>query len=155
MSEDEFAGHRYRFGRLSAMDQFHVSRRLAPIITEASGIDFTALARLLPAPAPTMPEGDVPVERPAAPGGGILGNLHLVQPLTDALSKLTDEQCEYVIGKCLAVVTRLDGTVWAQVWSRSAGRLQYVDITMPTMMSLVVRVIIENLTGFFTGPDPS
>lgn len=137
MSEDEFNGIRYRFGRMDAMKQFHVTRRLAPLVTRMGEVDFAAL--LPPKPA----EGE-DVAKP-----NMLGKL---QPIAEALSLLPDADCEYIINAAMSVVTREQGPTFVAVWHKGVGRPMFDDIDMLLMLNLTARTLMENLSGFFPAP---
>jgi hypothetical protein len=123
VTEIEIGGQQYRIGKMDAMRQFHVARRLAPVLaslgisaTELDGIDLFS----------------------------VLG------PVSEVLAKMPNEDVEYVIGSCLSVVHRREGEKWAQVQSPlPQARLMYADIDMPVMVRLAVEVVKDNLGGFF------
>ncbi len=126
MSEKEVGGVNYRIGKLDAFKQFHIARRLAPVLTSWAEVTKTQKA----------PE----------PGS----EMDALKPIIDAVSKLSDADTDFVIHTCLAVVMRRDGERWANVRS-SNGMLMYQDITMADMLILVYSVVEENLASFFGG----
>lgn len=134
----ELDGATYSIGTLSAMHQFHVARRIAPV-QMALGISFSELAKAV---SPTTAEagGDSVSEEQFASA---------MKPVFDIVAKMPDEEVNYVIRHCLAVVRRKDGERWAQV--QNGEQLMYQDIKMPTMMRLVMEVIKANMGDFF-GP---
>lgn len=118
----EVGGHKYRIGRIDARKQFHVARRLAPLLAGMSGL--------------------------GSKGAGFAA---LIGPLTDALSGMSDEDVDYVLDACLGVCQRIEANGHpAPVMSRS-GALMFEDIDMGQMIQLAVKVIQENLGGFFPG----
>lgn len=123
MTEFELDGATYQLAKMPAMTQFHVSRRVVPVMA-------------------------------ALDGGG-----DTIAKLMGAISGLSDEDAEYVIGKCLADCRRKSGDTWARVYV--SGNLMFEDIGMPGMIKLTFETLRENLTGFFTGlpsgsgPKPS
>jgi hypothetical protein len=66
------------------------------------------------------------------------------------LSHISDEDTEYVIRKCLSVVTRQQDPIgpFAPIQSPQGG-LMFEDITMQDMLALTISVIEENLGDFF------
>jgi hypothetical protein len=74
-----------------------------------------------------------------------------VLPLAEAIAKMSDEDCNYVLGTCLNVVSRqIDGgRGWAKVWSEAAKKPMYDDIDMGAMIAIVVRVLQDALAPFF------
>lgn len=134
-TEVTIAGNTYRIGKLDALRQFHVVRRLAPIFA-ALGLTVEKLRETVP-----KPDSD-------AGAGGVL--MELAGPVVDILAKMSDEDTEYILRTCLSVVRRQEGERWAPV--QTGVTLQYQDITMETMVRLAVEVIKENLSGFFKQP---
>jgi hypothetical protein len=127
--EFEVNGAKYRTQKMSAFDQFHVARKLAPVVGSIGSI--SALAS---------------------------GDVSALGPLTKAISELPEEDCNMILQKCLSVVSRGDttaaGTTWAPIWSTSAKRFMFEDIDMMAMIQIAGRVIQESL-GSFTSALPS
>ncbi|WP_343724939.1 phage tail assembly chaperone [Herbaspirillum huttiense] len=121
MSEIKIGDHTYRIGRLDARKQFHVARRLAPVLAGLSG-------------------------GAAKAGASLVAQL---MPIADALSKMADEDVDYVLDSCLAVCQRAQqGGQFAAVTVPSGG-LMFQDIDMAQMIQLTVAVIQGNMAGFF------
>jgi hypothetical protein len=119
------AGRDYTVGRLSAMQQFHVVRRLAAVL---AGVDN---AQELHATLRAGAEG-----------------LDLLPALARGVAALDDAQAEFVVLTCLGVVQRQQaGGGWAGVVA--GGRLMFEDMDLPAMLTLVGHVLAENLGGFF------
>jgi hypothetical protein len=117
----EIGGQKYRIGRIDARKQFHVARRLAPLLAGMSGL---------------------------TKGGGFDA---LVGPLTAAISGMSDEDVDYVLDACLGVCQRIQPNgQGAPVIARSGG-MMFEDIDMGQMVQLAVKVIQENLGGFLPG----
>lgn len=132
-TEVMIADQLYSIRKMSAMQQFHVSRRIAPIIP----LLMPVLTRFL---QQGKPAGD-DLEMIAA----------ALQPLADGLAAMSDAESEYVIATCLEVVQRKQPTGWASIWSASAKRPMFDDIDLGVMLQLVVRVIMDNLGPFISG----
>jgi hypothetical protein len=123
----------YAIGTLDAMKQFHVARRLAPLLAGMVGTF-----------------GPAPEEKPAdAPETQIPKEPMDLAPLAAALAEMDDKTSEYIILTCLAVVKKKDGGAWCAMVSR--GRLMYDNLDLATMIELTVEVVKENLTNFFPG----
>jgi hypothetical protein len=133
MAQFELNGAAYTSGRLDAMKQFHVTRRLLPILAEM-GMSASMLAQL----------------REEEATGGIVG---VMGPVMDIISKMPDEDVEYIVRTCLAVVKRQQGEAWAPVQAAN-GHLMFADIDMTVMIRLTIEVLKGNLEGFF-GTPPS
>ncbi|MDR9089503.1 phage tail assembly chaperone [Burkholderia multivorans] len=179
-TEIELNGTRYAIGKLSAMQQFHVSRRIAPIIPpmipvlmkfyaeleqadiareqERANAALVALAALA-----ESTEGAKGAEAPAAAAPAperdrsrellslVDAIAPVLQPFADALAGLKDEDAEYVFGTCLSVVERWQGAGWAKVWSVAHKTSMFDDIGIDVMLPLVVRVVVANLGPFISG----
>lgn len=118
--EFELEGHTYRANKIDARSQFHIVRRLAPVIGEL---------------APAMQKGK--------------GGLDALPPLANAIAKLSDNDADYCLFGLLKAISRKQpqGTGWAPV---STGELlMYDDITMPTMLQLAWKALSHNMQGFF------
>lgn len=132
MIEFDIGGQKYRMKKMDAFKQFHVSRRIAPII-------------------PTL----IPIFVKLSKDGSLLsdfsGLAEVLTPFADGLSNLSDEASEYVVSSCLSVVQREHGKVWADVWSVSGNVCMFDDMDLGAMIQVVIRVIQENLGPFIRG----
>lgn len=133
----EINGHGYRVGKLDAVKQLHVARRVLPFMLQM-GLSAATLKEIL------------------AGGAGREQMVAVIQPAIEALSTMTDDEVNYVLDASLRVVSRRtdDGTGYAPVWvvqstQGAMGALAFFDITLPTMLQLVQAVLKENLSGFF------
>lgn len=131
--EIDLNGHRYSIGKLSAKQQFHVSRRIAPIV-------------------PTL----IPVFARLAVGGrGIIedpgGMADVLQPLADGLAGMKDEDADYVLDTCMQVVQRKQEHGWTSIWSASQRVPMFQDIDLGVMLPLMLRVIVGSLGPFIQG----
>jgi hypothetical protein len=121
MAEDFQVGeHTYRAGRLIARTQFHVVRRLGTVVS--------AFGAVLP-----FLKGSAPIA--------------VVEPLLKAIGEMKEEDADYVLSKCLAVVQRVtpEGAFPIQAGN---DRLTYEDISMPEMVQIVWHVLESNLKSF-------
>ena len=64
-------------------------------------------------------------------------------------SKMEDAETEYVMKKCLAVVSRQQPTGFVPVQNQQGG-LMFDDIGLDALLRLTLMVIEENLGTFFT-----
>lgn len=131
MSELAIGGNNYRIGKLTPFQQFHIARRLAPVLFALGSSAEQAADKL----------------RASIEGQG-LDTLSVYGPVADVLSKMSDADSEYVLGTCLAVVHRQQGASWAAVHAQGGG-LMFQDIGLAEMMQLAVAVLKENLGNFF------
>ncbi|MCM2571480.1 hypothetical protein NAT65_10350 [Achromobacter xylosoxidans] len=131
--ELDLNGHRYSIGKLSAKQQFHVSRRIAPIV-------------------PTL----IPVfVRLAAGERGITedpgGMADVLQPLADGLAAMKDEDADYVLDTCMQAVQRRQEHGWTAIWSAGQRVPMFQDIDLSVMLPLALRVIVGSLGPFIQG----
>jgi hypothetical protein len=119
----------YRIGQLNAIAQFHLSRKLAPLLVAAS-------------PAALAMSGSqvLPADLEA-----------LLAPAVDKIAELDDDTAEAVLAATLGVVSRQQGNGWANVWDQNAGVLMFSDIGLETLLRLVYAVIADNLGPFING----
>ena len=132
MLEIEIQGQTYRAGKLSAFAQFHVSRKIAPIL-------------------PTL----APIFIKLSEGGHITDDLsglaEVMTPFAEGIAAMTNEASEYVISTCLSVIQRKNAGGWSPVWNTQNSVLMFDDIDLGVMMKLVVRVVQESLGPFMSG----
>jgi len=125
----------YRAGKLDARRQFHVARRIAPLVGQ--------LQMLAPALAGKNIEEMSEAETARAFEQALI-------PFTEELSKMSDADCDYVLDACLSVVQRQQqGGGWQAIWNPRAGRMQFEDINVSEMMQIAGQVIMDSLGGFF------
>lgn len=118
--ELELDGHTYRVGKLDARAQFHIVRRLAPVLGELA---------------------------PALQGGK--GGLDALPPIATAVAELSDADADYCIFGLLKVVSREqpNGLGWGPVATENL--LMYDDIGMTQMLKLSWEALTFNMSGFF------
>lgn len=127
MAEFTVGEKEYKSGKLSAFQQFHVARKLGPM-----------LAKMAPS---------------AQVNGEATSVLSLMAPMLDALSQASEADCDYVLQRCLSVVQRHQGNnAWAPIWNDAAKRFQFEDIDMVTMLEIAVQVLMDNLGNFTNVP---
>lgn len=137
----ELNGNHYVIGKLNAIQQFHVVRRLAPVLSELKGV-------MAEVRAGKTPESIDPF-------------VALI-PVVEVISKMPDAEAEEVIFKLLAAVEMKQSSGgYAKLTSApdNLGRvsLMFNDLDLPTMMQLAVKVLMFNLGNFlnaFQSPSP-
>ena len=138
MLDFEINGTEYRADKLTAMQQFHISRRIAPLLPPLIPI---ALMLFKSNPSGTAIDPDK-----------LLANPAIVQPFTDALSGMPDEAVNYVFDECLSVVKRKAGDTWIKIWDRRAHAPLMDDVGgMEVLLPIVTRIISANLGPFIRG----
>jgi hypothetical protein len=130
MDDTIINGNAYQIGKIDAMKQLHVSRRILPVLI-AAGISISDLTT----------HGDVSQEN---------WWMLVADKAIDVVAKMTDEDVDYVVFTCLAAVRRRpeggDGQ-WARVMN--GKQLQFQDLDMRSMVQLTMSVLRENMGGFF------
>ena len=123
MIEFEIGGVQYRASTMDARRQFHVARRLSSVLS----------------PSADAINGVKGSDSKAA-------FVAAVNSFVDAVSKLPDDQLDYVIDACLDTVSRKDGSQWSPI--RRGGAMMY-DLDLYTQGAIVYHVVRGALDGFF------
>lgn len=141
----QIGNHDYTIGRLDAFDQFHVSRKIAPIIPTI--VPF--MTEILK--SNVMDLLDKFGDDPDNPDLSALEDFDLnsfgesIQPFIDAFAKMPEDDANYVMKKCLSVVTR-DG---ARVVVKDS--LMFDDLGIEHILPLTIAVVRINLGNFIQG----
>jgi hypothetical protein len=132
LADFKVGDHNYRCGKMSARVQFHVARKLGPI-----------LAKLGPGVTDTRSKDE---NKP-------FNMIDLLEPAVDALAEMPENDCDYVLDRCMAVVQRQVGTAWQNIWNESAKKLIFEnDIDLSAMIQIAVHVLGDNLGNFIGAP---
>lgn len=140
MSEIELSGHRYMVSKMNVFDQAHVARKVAPVIAGMGRGYATALSHLPDAGR----NGEDP--SPASQNEVIFEAL---LPITEILAKMSDEDVNYVLKKCLSVCARHNGEQWVAMTRN--GNLMFEDTDLSTLVQLVMEVVKDNLNPSLFG----
>ena len=125
MEQIEINGRSYTIKKLNAMQQFHVARRLAPIL--AAFVDGIPSA------------SDV---------AGSLAGFDLTK-IGEEVAALSDKDAEYILNTCLSSVTYRDEENQRDYSVQvKPGVMRYDFIELPEMLRLTGEVIKLNLGGF-------
>ena len=142
MTELEIGGNTYRINSMPAMTQFHVMRKLGPVLP--------GIVPVLAQAAAALPQANDQEDGGAMTTvDGVAAIAMAARPLLDGLAAMADADAEYVINHCLSAVMRRDsgGKSWNAV-SRD-GVTMFDDIDLMASMQIVWAVLRENYTGFF------
>ena len=121
LAEVEIGDRTYLIEKLSAEDQFHVFRRVMPLIR--------------------------PIIETLKGNGG---KLDILLAMSQDIASIPDEQLNYVIHKCLDhVAVNVQGAASLRV--RVHGKMMFGDMDMGTMLQIMWAVIMENYRPFFQG----
>jgi hypothetical protein len=142
MAQFEVGGHLYESRKMPAMKQLHVGKRLIPLLNEMTIMsqdpeNIAILADVQRNPAQI---------------------LRHMAPIMTLLSKISDDDIDYVIDACMSVTQRqnAEGNGWVAAWAPSPipgsiGSPMFVDIEMPQMVAIAFNVIRDNLANFSFG----
>ena len=126
--EIPLSGNTYRINRMELFDQFHVSRKLSPLISC----------------------GLLEVIKLAGGSGDAKSKLDwvlIMGPLSQVMASMSKEDTEMVLSTWVGVVQRQAADKWAPVYG-STG-LQFEDIDLMVMTRLAIETIKFNLSSFF------
>src|SRR5665647_2595105 len=99
----EVAGIQYRIDSMTPREQFHVMRRLTPIVGSMGDSIFALLDE----------------EKDKAEVMKVMASS--VGPLADALAFLPDELVDYVLDTCLSYVRRMDTDAGSPIYIKQRG----------------------------------
>lgn len=131
-NEFELKDNVYIIGKLDAFKQFHLSRKIAPVIPS-----------LVPVFVEISKKGDIQ--------NNISAIAELLQPFADGLAALSDEHSEYVLKTCLGAVKRQTGETFTPVWDKRGNVCLFDDLDLGDMMQITVKVIQSSLGSFIQG----
>lgn len=131
-AEFEFGDRVYKIGLLDVFEQFHVSRRLTPVLAAGGLAMFKALSE----------------QQKAGQGLGPTDWLLMMAPMAEVLAKMPQEDADYVLHTCLKVVRVKAADKWS-VLLTGGGALLIADLGLPATLRLVVEVLQHNLGDFF------
>ena len=130
----------YRLGKMDARKQFHVLRRISPLL-----VSMEALPQLFAIIMAKRKEGQPMPEEDA---GMIL--ISAAQPFVKAMAKMEDTDLDYVINACFAVSARLTADGKAQpLLAMDGASFMFADLTMADMLLICFHSVEENHGSFF------
>lgn len=130
MNELTLGDRVYRIGKLNAMQQFHLVRRLGPVLVVA-GVTLDMLRKGM-----KIDLGDI---------------VAMAGPVMDIMSKMPDDEAEYLVFLCLGCCQIKQGNAFAPMMTPDGKKLMFADIEMPEMLRVVIEVLKDNLGNFLKG----
>lgn len=132
----EINGINYRANPMDARRQFHVTRRLARV-----------MSAFMPIMAATQAAQDG--EKAAAAMDALS---EVLNALVDGLADLSDADADYVINSCLAVTEReIDGKAgWAPIMANGVITFEDIRTSMAAMLQILYPVLKENIQTFLS-----
>jgi hypothetical protein len=123
MAEFQIKGDTYQARTLSAMEQFHLGRKLAPVLSFlATNRDKSKLEEVFP------------------------------RAFTALSGHISDEDMEAVRKSCFGAVSRRQQTGWHQIAPNGILMFSDID-TLPAMLTIILHVLETNgLFDFFAEP---
>jgi len=136
MTEFEQDGVTYRTTAIPAREQFHISRRIAPLVL------------------PLVPAFNAIVKSKET-AGGVMDFLEplaeLLQPFADALADTKNERLDYILDECLWALQRKVGENFMPVYTRSKV-VMFDDLNgLQKQLPLVIKVLTDSLGPFIQG----
>lgn len=127
---DQLSGKDYRVRRLDVMEQFHIVRRLGPLLANmgVTGAQLQGFA------TGKFTQDDV---------------MALILPAIATTAAMTNDDANYIIYRCMEAVDRKEGDAYSPVYV--GGRWMYQDIELPSVLWLAFCVLRHNLQGFSQG----
>lgn len=132
-------GRDYVVGQLNALDQLHLTRKLAPLVPEIAPVMSKLMGSDMAKLIAVSDKGQDLAEEDM---NGFAEVIKAAKPLTEALSQLSEEDTNYILFKCLSVCSR-DGAAVCR-----NGVFMFDDITLYQMIALAVAVVRLNLGDF-------
>ena len=136
MEDFELGGNKFKLGKINAMIQFHIVRRIGPLLAESMSV----MGQIAKKKVDHMSEEEKLQEFSK-----------IAEPIMVGLSKLSDQDSEYVLYRLLASVEMHQPkfNMWSTVARPEAGIL-FQDLEMPVLLQLAGRALMFNLKGFFS-----
>lgn len=126
MLEFEIDGKQYRATRnLSAFEQLHIARKLAPLIAKLSPQESNPAANDF---------------------------FSLMAPVINGLSEMPSDDVDFITQKCVSVVQRMSGQQWAAIWNDRAKSMMFDDIDAMQLLQISFQVISDQLGSFMRAP---
>lgn len=136
MTEVAIDNNVYRIGKLNAIQQLHVSRKIAPVLPQI--LPAMAASQALMA---SLSEGNP----------DIAGLSSMLTPVAEALAAMPDADAEYVFNVCLSTVQLQQGNAYVSIWNPDTQRSQFDFIDFFLMLRLVIKVIWGSMGNFTNG----
>lgn len=132
----EIGGRSFNLNKINAINQFHIVRRIAPMLTGM----ISMLGSIAGKKGKELSQEEQVVQFAA-----------LSEPIMTALSKLSDADSEYVLYRLLASVEvqQKEHNIWAKVATADNG-IMMQDIEFPVLMQLATKALMFNIKGFFS-----
>lgn len=139
MNERDFqiGARKYKVSKIDAFKQFHIARRLGPIMG-----DIIPVAQKLQAKFGALKPDEMKEDQLEAVAA-------IAQPVLVGFSRLSDDDANKILlGLCSAVeMQQTQAGGWAKVSTES--QLMFQDLELPELMQIAGRAFMFNIAGFF------
>ena len=136
MNDFEIGGKNFKIGKLNAFKQFHIVRRISPI-----------LADLLPA-VKEFQKFQKRKDDEKSEAERLDEMAVVLAPILTGFSKLNDADSEFVLlGLLSSVEMKGPGGAWAKI--SNGTMMMFDDLDLSIMLQIAGRVFVSNLAGFF------
>ncbi len=71
-------------------------------------------------------------------------NEEAISAFAQGFATLTDENLDYVIDNCLAVVQRKQGESWANITANDGSAMMFQDIDLNSQVQIIAKVLRDN-----------
>lgn len=130
----EAGGRKFKLGKIDAFRQFHIVRRIGPLLTEMMPV----IAGIAKSKVDKMSETEKLEEF-----------AKMAAPIMQGLSKLSDADADYVLYRLLSAVEvhQEQFNSWAKIATDTGLMMQ--DMELPLLLNAAGRSLMFNLSGFF------
>lgn len=129
-------GETYRLGKMPARTQFHVLRRIMPVMASLAPVAIAlGLAK------PEGGAGDEPMEVDKFFG--------MIGPMAEGLARMADADMDFVINNVMAQTAKNVNGQWAPMLAPDGFTFMFQDMGMELMLQLTLAGIRENFGNFF------
>lgn len=135
MSERDFeiGGRHFKLNKLDAFKQFHIVRRIGPILSDV---------------IPAMKDAHALKDTEESQDKKLEAIAKFASPVMSGLSKLSDQDAEFVLfGLLQSVEVQQPSGNWAKIATQSMLMIQ--DLELPMLLNIAGRALMFNLSGFF------
>ena len=133
MNEFEFGGRKFKIGKLNVFKQFHVVRRIAPVLADM----LPVMGDLQKATKNNQKSEDEKFQEVAS----------ILAPILKGFSKLSDQDSEFVLYGLLSCVEVQLGNSWTKIATDNLLMVQ--DFDLPALLQIAGRSFMANLSNFF------
>ena len=124
----------FRHGTLTAAEEFHCVRRVAPVVKNTGALVGALAAK----------------EDEANGAERIAGVIEGSAPLFQAFADMSEEDSNYVIARCLTATEMLDGEAWVPTWNREIQAPAVESLRMIHVLRICYAVLRDAISVFFS-----